>query len=115
MTKKILIILLLTVAIGFNNFWWFTKSIDSSLTLDSEMGNHFYTKRSLEDLKKICLKIDTNTSKADLIYIINKHVKDAEIFEKSGNVYCQSLGFIFEGEKLVEISEDIPFNEDSKG
>jgi len=115
MTKKILIIVLLTGAIGFNNFWWFAKSIDSSLTLDSEMGNHFYTRRSLEDLKKICLKIDTNTSKADLIDIINKHVKDAEIFEKSGNVYYQDLGFIFEGEKLVEISEDIPFNEDSKG
>jgi len=77
MKKKILIILLLVGAIGVNNFWWFAKSIDSSLTLDSEMGNHFYTRRSLDDLKKICLEIDTNTSKVDLINIINKHVENA--------------------------------------
>ncbi len=115
MIKKILVILLLVGAIGFNNFWWFAKSIDSSLTLDSEMGNHFYTRRSLDDLKKICLEIDANTPKAALINIINKHVEDAEIFEQNGNVYYHSLGFIYKGNKLIGISEDIPFNKNSEG
>jgi hypothetical protein len=47
--------------------------------------------------------------------IIQKHVEGAEIFEKNGNVYFQSLGFIYEGIKLIEVTEEIPFNENSKG
>jgi hypothetical protein len=72
MKKKILIILFLVAVIGFNNFWWFAKYIDSSLSIDTEMGNHFYTRRSLEDLKRICLEIDSNTSKDELKEIIQK-------------------------------------------
>jgi hypothetical protein len=52
MKKKILIIVLLVGLIGFNNYWWFGKYIDSSLSLDTEMSNHFYTKRSLEDFQR---------------------------------------------------------------
>ena len=79
------------------------------------MSNHFYAKRSLEDLKRICLEIDSNTSRDELKNIIQKHVEGAEIFEKNGNVYFQSLGFIYEGIKLIEVTEEIPFNENSKG
>lgn len=115
MKNKILIILLVLVIFGLNNIWWFTRYIDSGLNLDTEMGNHFYTRRSLEDLKKICLEIDPATSKDSLKKIIKKHFLDAEVFEKNGNIYYQSLGFIYEGNTLLKVTEDIPFNENSKG
>ena len=61
----------------------------------------------------IARTVDTN--KKDLKGILKNKLKNPEIFENNGNIYYQNLGFIFENNKLIQVTTEVPFNPDSKG
>ena len=115
MKKKIIIIISVLLIFGINNFYWFGNYISMSLEIDSISSEIYIVQTAFDDLKKISLYINSNTSKENLIKVLKANVENPEIFEKIGNIYYSRLGFIFEGNKLIKVTQDVEFNENSKG
>jgi hypothetical protein len=115
MRKNIITVIVVIVFIAINNFFWFGKYIDMSLTNDSVMWDLHSKSQSFNALKSICLEIDPNINKDHLIEFLKIRFPNDEVFEKHGNIYTSTLGFIFEGFKLKTVTDVVEFNENSKG
>lgn len=115
MKKKLIIAIAVIVFIAVNNFLWFGKYVDMSLTNDSVMDDLHSKSESFNDLKTICLEINNNTGKEELTELLNTRFSGSEVFEKNGNIYTPNLGFVFEGSTLKTVTDIVEFNEKSQG
>jgi hypothetical protein len=113
--KKIIVASVIVIVLLVNNYFWLMNYLDICLEMESENFHYGQIEKALNDLKKITLEITPNMGKDHLVDIINKNIERPEIFEKDGNVYYNNLGFIFKDNKIIQVTEQVPFNEDSLG